>query len=87
MPLVTTSVKMPVSLSAGRILLSSRWRTIGSPPTSETCSGLCLRTRLQDAVDQLIAAAIVQFAERDAAAKMRVAVSVAAGAAQRDTRA
>src|SRR3984957_13179612 len=43
--LVTTSVNTDILLSSGKIRLNSRCRTNGSPPTSETGIGLCLRTR------------------------------------------
>ena len=82
-PLVTTKVKIPASLSAGRIWLSSRCRIMGSPPTSDTCSGLCLSTSSKMPRTSASPAKIAEFPQSGSAAEMLRAIGVATGTAER----
>ena len=81
--LVTSCVCTPRCASCGRIALSSLYLTSGSPPTIDTCSGLVAIDERHETGDELVALVVGEPAQRDVAAKMLVAVGVAARTAQR----
>lgn len=53
------------------------------PADQGDVQGLVLAHKAQYAIDQLISAEVIEFAQRDAAAEMRIAIGVASRAAQR----
>ena len=81
--LVTNCVCRPRAAISGSKASSSRKRTSGSPPISETWMGLWRSIKVEDAVDQVVALQVADLPKRDASPEVFSAVGVTPWAPQR----